>query len=111
MKERGGKFWLCSSLCAFKHTYTYTSERQKTGAHKCAHAPGSGPLGAVAHADWFGQPAHAADFPAVSLEVPGQSASVGVRAETVGQRRHKLLRGMNGSTSGPQSHVHASAQS
>ncbi len=35
---------------------------------------GSGPFGAVAQISWFGQPAHAADFPAVSLLVPGQSA-------------------------------------
>ncbi len=41
------------------------------------HAPGSGPLGAVAHACWFGQPSHAEDFPACSLLVPGQSAGAG----------------------------------
>ena len=27
-----------------------------------------------AHADWFGQPSHASDLPAVSEDVPGQSA-------------------------------------
>lgn len=35
---------------------------------------GSGPFGAVAQISWLGHPAHAADLPAVSLLVPGQSA-------------------------------------
>jgi hypothetical protein len=35
--------------------------------------PGSGPLGAEAHTDWLGQPAHADALPASSLCVPGQS--------------------------------------
>ena len=35
---------------------------------------GSGPLGAVAQISWLGHPAQAADLPAVSLLVPGQSA-------------------------------------
>jgi len=34
---------------------------------------GSGPLGAVAQAAWFGQPAQASALPAFSLSMPGQS--------------------------------------
>ena len=45
---------------------------------------GSGPLGAVAHISWFGQPAQAADLPALSLLVPGQSA----RTSTLGLQVH-----------------------
>ena len=35
--------------------------------------PGSGPLGAVWHVDWFGQPAQADANPASFDSVPGQS--------------------------------------
>ena len=38
------------------------------------YAPGSGPLGADAQADWFGQPWQAKAFPASESRVPGQSA-------------------------------------
>ena len=53
-----------------------TSTMCLMGARRAAMAArsGSGPLGAVAHAAWLGQPAHAASLPARSLCVPGQSA-------------------------------------
>ena len=53
-----------------------TSAMCLMGARRAAIAArsGSGPLGAVAHAAWLGQPAHAASLPARSLSVPGQSA-------------------------------------
>lgn len=37
-------------------------------------SPGSGPLGAVAHASWLGHPAQLAALPASSLSVPTHSA-------------------------------------
>lgn len=48
----------------------FTPERRSAMAARS----GSGPLGAVAHAAWLGQPAHASALPALSLPVPGQSA-------------------------------------
>lgn len=54
---------------------------------------GSGPFGAVAQISWLGHPAHAADLPAVSLLVPGQSAPEDFGQSTLNSEdsRHQIF--------------------